>query len=205
MDEKWFKRRQKEVGVTAEDIAAKLGRARSNVSHILNGHQKMSLEWARAFADTLEVPLSTVLEKAGVTESGFSEDVEPKITFGDAERVVPQSKHHHDAMNRLLEALGFNREGIEVWQVRSAAMALAGMLAGDFFAIDTFQAERTKAGDIVVAEVFTSQHRSGKTVLRRFEPPVLVAASADTADQRVSVVDGMNVAIRGKVVACWRV
>ena len=58
MDDKWFKRQQKIAGVTAADIADRMGRARSNVSHILNGHQRMSLEWAKAFAEVLNVPLA---------------------------------------------------------------------------------------------------------------------------------------------------
>ena len=60
MDDKWFKQQQKRVGATAEDIAQKMGRTRANVSNIYTGRQKMSLEWARAFAEVLQVPIDAV-------------------------------------------------------------------------------------------------------------------------------------------------
>jgi SOS-response transcriptional repressor LexA len=96
-----------------------------------------------------------------------------------------------------------DRPGVDVWRVKSRAMALSGLLEGDFMLVDTHAAERVRAGDVVIAQIYT---RTGaNTVLRRFEPPVLVAASADPADGRVHVVDGDNVVIRGKVVASWRI
>jgi hypothetical protein len=61
-----------------------------------------------------------------------------------------------------------------------------------------------RPGDVVIAQVY-DRGGSAKTVLRRFEPPVLVAASMDPEDWRVHVVDGNNVLIRGKVVASWRI
>lgn len=204
MDEKWFKRRQKEVGVTAEHIAAKLGRTRSNVSHILNGHQRMSLEWAQAFADVLQVPLATVLERAGAAPKEVAEQVSPVVSEGDATIFKPTTGHQEVQLASILEAINVAREGVAVWRVRTAAMALAGFLVNDFLAIDTHQSERVKAGDIVLAQSFNAAKGSAVFLLRRFEPPVLIAASADPDDQRVHVVDHNNVVIRGKVVATWR-
>lgn len=203
MDEKWFKQQQKRVGVTAEDIANKMGCARSNVSHILNGHQRMSLDWAKAFAEVLQVPLATVLEKAGVTDAPTAQAFSPGFSDSDAAPFVygPGMAEGHQTRS-IAQAMG-ERPGVDVWRVKSRAMALAGLLEGDFMLVDTHAAERVRAGDVVVAQVYG---RTGaNTVLRRFEPPVLVAASADPADARVFVVDGQNVVIRGKVVASWRV
>lgn len=203
MDDKWFKQQQKRAGVTAGDIAAKMGRARSNVSHIYSGQQKMSLDWARVFAEVLDVPLEEVLSHAGVLEApeaqrvspGFAEsDVAPWIgKGGEAERV------------RIAAAsLGGARPGVDVWTVKSLSMAAGGYLPGDQLLVDTHQSERCKAGDVVIAQSYDGQNGTAETVLRRFEPPVLVAASTDPADGRVLVVDGNNVVIRGKVVASWR-
>lgn len=204
MDDKWFKRRQKEVGVTAEHIAAKLGRTRSNVSHILNGHQRMSLEWAQAFSEVLQVPLATVLEKAGVTTKEVAEQVSPGTTDGDVSLFKPSSGHQGAQMTSLLEAMNLSRDGITVWRVRTAAMALAGFLVNDWVALDTHQSERTKAGDIVIAQAFSAEKGIKTTLLRRFEPPVMVASSVDPSDYRAHVVDNSNVVIWGKVVASWR-
>lgn len=206
MDEKWFKRRQKERGITAEDIAQKLGRARSNVSHILNGHQRMNLEWAKAFAEALDVPLATVLEKAGITEAPVVQQLTPGFAESDAMAWVPgPGIGEGEQVRSIAQVLGATAPGIDVWRVKSQAMALAGMLTGDFFLLDTHKSERAKAGDMVVAQIYSNSTGTATTVLRRFEPPVLVAASTDPSEQRVHVVDGQNVVIKGKVVASWRV
>lgn len=202
MDDKWFKQQQKRVGVTAGDIAQRMGRARSNVSHILNGHQRMSLDWAKAFAEVLQVPLSTVLEKAGVTDAPTAQAITPGFSDSDAAPWVP-APEVPGARNITLvsEALGGGKPGIDVWCVKGNAMAQHGLLPGDYMLVDTHQAERVKLGDVVVAQVY---NRTGATtVLRTFSPPVLI--SADPMDNQVHVVDGVNVVIRGKVTASWRV
>lgn len=203
MDDKWFKAQQRKVGVTAEDIAAKRGMSRTNVSHILTGRQPMTLEWAKAFAETLQVDLGTILERAGVADPQQAQQINPGFSDSDAAPFVagPASGAGNQART-VAELFGGGRPGVDIWQVKSAAMSLAGLLAGDYMLVDTHQAERTKPGDVVVAQVYS---RAGATtVLRRFEPPVLVAASTDPADQRVHVIDGVNVVVRGKVVASWR-
>lgn len=203
MDDKWFKAQQKRVGVTAEDIAKKMGRARSNVSHILNGHQRMSLDWAKAFSEVLQVPLATVLEKAGVADGQMAQQLRPGFAESDAiPFTLGPGLGQGVTVKTVAEALGGGRPGVDVWRAKGRAMALGGLLEGDFLLVDTNIAERVKAGDVVIAQAY---NRDGAvTVLRRFEPPVLVAASADPADSKVFVVDGENVVIRGKVIASWR-
>lgn len=203
MDDKWFKAQQKKVGVTAEDIANKMGRARSNVSHILSGHQRMSLEWAKAFSEVLQQPLDVILEKAGVTDAATAQRVVPGFSEGDASAWRPGPSMAENAPVRSVAAALGERPGVDVWRVQSRAMALAGLLDGDFMLVDSHQAERVKPGDIVVAQVY---NRAGATtVLRRYAPPVLVAASANPEDQGIFVVDGVNVVVRGKVIASWRI
>lgn len=204
MDDKWFKQQQKRVGVTADDIARKMGRTRANVSHILTGRQRMSLDWAKAFAEVLQVPLSTVLEKAGVTDAPTAQAVAPGFAESDVAPWVPGPElAGAREVSTVAQALGGGRPGVDVWRVKGQAMALSGLLAGDFMLVDSHQSERVKPGDVVIAQVYSP--RGAATVLRRYEPPVLVAASCDLADGRVHVVDGINVVIRGKVVASWRV
>lgn len=206
MDDKWFKAHQKKVGVTADQIADVLGRDRSVVSKILAGRQRMTLEWAQAFAQALQVPVATVLEKAGAAEPAVAQQLQRGFSDSDAVAWVPGPRLS-DAVNTvrsIADALGA-RPGIDIWRVRSRAMALAGVLEGDYMLVDSHQAERIKVGDLVIAQIYSNASGSEMTVLRRFEPPVLVAASADPADGRVYIVDGNNVVMRGKVVAIWRV
>lgn len=203
MDVRWFKERQKQVGVTADQIADRVGRARSNVSHIYSGKQKMSLEWARAFADALEVPLSEVLERAGIASSEDAKTVTPGFAEGD---VIPWMPRESDRRKTptIAEAFGA-RAGVDIWTVQTGSMALQGYLPGDYMLVDTHQSERVKNGDVVVAQIYDNAKNRAVTVLRRLEPPVLVAASMEPADRRVHIVDGVNVVVRGKVVASWRV
>lgn len=202
MDEKWFKTQQKRVGVTAEDIALKRGLSRVNVSHILTGRQRMSLDWAKAFAAVLQVPLDVVLEKAGVTDAPTAQRVVPGFSDSDVAVWKPGPGMAENAPVKSAAAVFGERPGVDVWQVQSRALALAGYLPGDYMLVDTHQAERVKPGDVVIAQVYS---RTGATtVLRKFEPPVLVAASCDPDDARVHVVDGVNVVVMGKVVASWR-
>jgi SOS-response transcriptional repressor LexA len=202
MDDKWFKAQQKKVGITAEAIAAVIGRDRSVVSKILSGKQRMTLEWAQAFATALEVDLATVLEKAGVADAPVVQAVMPGFSESDAAPWVPKSEGTEGrSVPTVAEALGGGRPGIDVWRVKGTAMSQHGLLPGDYMLVDTHQAERVKPGDVVVAQVY---NRTGATtVLRTYAPPVLM--SADPADTQVQVVDGVNVVIRGKVTASWRV
>lgn len=204
MDDKWFKAQQKRVGVTADEIAARLGRDRSVVSKILSGKQRMTLEWAQAFADTLQVEVAVVLEKAGAAPQRTAQALRPGFTESDAAAWVPgPGLGEGETVRTIAAALGADRPGIDVWRVKSKAMVLAGLLEGDFMLVDTHQSERVRPGDIVIAQIY---NRIGATtVLRRFEPPVLVAETVNADEKRIFVVDGQNVVIKGKVVATWRV
>lgn len=201
IDDKWFKQQQKRVGVTADEIAAKRGLNRSNVSHILNGRQRMSLDWAQAFAEVLQVPLATVLEKAGVTDAATAQTISPGFAESDAAPWKPQAFEDRKAQT-IAEAFGA-KPGVDVWQVKSNAMCGAGLLPGDFILVDTHQAERVKAGDTVIAQVY-ARNGTAKTVLRRWMPPVLISVAGNGEPTEVHVVDGDNVVIRGRISTCWR-
>lgn len=203
MDDKWFKQQQKIAGVTADQIALAIGRDRSVVSRVYTGRQKMTLDLAKAFSEVLQVPIATVLEKAGLTDEPIATQITPGFAESDAAPFTP-TPAQTDQMKTIATALGATRPGIDIWRVKSNAMALGGLLDGDYILVDMHQSERTRAGDVVIAQLY-QRNGTAITVLRRFEPPVLVAASADPSDMRVHVVDGENVVIRGKVIASWRI
>lgn len=203
MDDKWFKLQQKRVGVTADQIAAHLGRDRSVVSKILSGKQRMTLEWANAFAAVLQVPLATVLEKAGAADGPLLQQVVPGFAESDATQFVYGLGSGEAAQIRSIAQILGERPGVDVWRVKSVSMMLAGYLPGDYILVDSHAAERVRPGDVVIAQIYGREGAS--TVLRRFAPPVLIAASASPEDQKVHVVDGENVVVRGKIIASWRV
>lgn len=202
IDDKWFKAQQRKAGVTAEDIGARLGKDRSLVSRIYVGRQRMKLDEAKIFAEVLQVPLDEVLRRAGVADGPTAQVLTYGSAHGDAGKWLPQQgDNRHIA--EIAQAFGA-RPGMDIWEVHSAAMSLQGIMPGDFMLVDVEAPERAKAGDIVVAKVYDKPRGEASTILRRFEPPVLVAASADAEDQRVYVVDGINVILQGKVKASWR-
>lgn len=203
IDDKWFRAQQRKVGVTADDIAKEAGRTRSAVSHIYMGRQPMNLEWAKVFAKVLGQPLDEVLRRAGVADGQAAQALAPGFAESDAAVWIPKQGEGRKVQS-VADAFGA-RPGVDIWQVRTHAMALQGLLPGDYMLVDTHAADSARAGDIVVAQVYDNARSKAATILRRFEPPVLVAASADPEEQRIYIVDGNNVAIRGKVAASWRV
>ena len=202
MDVQWFKQQQKRVGVTADAIAERMGRDRSVVSRMYVGRQRMSLDQAKVFAEVLQVPLATVLEKAGLADEPTVQQLAPGFSEGDA---APWFAKNSDDRRQqtIAEALG-QRPGVDVWRVGATSMAGAGVLPGDYVLVDTHLAERVVSGDTVIAQVY-ARNGTARTVLRRWAPPVLVSMGGAAETVEVHVVDHDNVVIRGKVIASWRV
>ncbi|MEO1637747.1 MAG: helix-turn-helix transcriptional regulator [Pseudomonadota bacterium] len=203
MDDKWFKLQQKRAGVTAEDIAAEMGRDRSVVSRIYTGQQPMSLQWAQAFSKVLQQPLPEILRRAGVMESEGTPSVHHGFSEGDAsifQGPLAQSSRN----NSVAELLGGGKPGVDVWKVETDALVLDGYLPGDLLLVDANQAERCRAGDVVIAQRYHTTTGAATTLLRKFEPPVLLSSSGSPNHRRVLVVDNDVVMIRGKVIASWR-
>lgn len=204
MDATWFKARQRAVGVTSFDLGRAISRDRTVISKILSGQQRMTLDQARIFAEMLQVPLPEMIERSGLADRGTAQQLAPGFRESDVVPFEIGPKLGTGAtVQAIAELLGGNRPGVDVWQVKGEAMSLDGFLPGDFMVVDTTRAERAKAGDVVVAQVYTREG-AAVTVLRRFEPPVLVAYTPDRSERRAYVVDNDNVAIRGLVVASWR-
>lgn len=201
MDAAWFKQTLRKAGKTSADLAAAIGRDRAVMSRIMNGHQKMTLDQAQVIAGELGVDAADILVRAGLAGQPVARAFSPG--FGESDVAPLQLAEGAPRRPQAIADILGARPGVDVWTVKGVAMALGGLLAGDFILVDTHQAERARAGDVVIAQVYG--RTDAKTVLRRYEPPVLVAASPDPADNRVLVVDGDNVVIRGKVVASWRV
>jgi len=206
MDAAWFKNLQKRAGLTSFDLGAAIGRDRTAISKIINGKQPITLEQARVFAELLGVPLAEMVERSGLAGKAEAQQIAPGFAESGAVPYVPGSSGRGDAatFHALAQALGAGQAGVDIWQVKGFAMALGGYLDGDYLLVDTHASERVRGGDVVIAQVYNNATASAATLLRRFEPPVLVAASTDPADARVHVVDGINVVIFGKITASWR-
>ena len=204
MNKDWLKKRLRMQGKTSADLATAIQRDRAVVSRILNGHQQPTLDQAKTLASELGVELSDFLVQANMVDAPLAPAFNSGFAESDAAAWIPASSAIGESIetNKIAAAFGA-RAGVDIWRVKSSAMALAGMMQGDFMLIDTHQAERCRAGDVVIAQVYNPS--GATTVLRRYAPPILMAHSADPTDWRVHVVDGVNVVVMGKVVASWRV
>lgn len=202
MDDKWFKAQLKLAGITAEEVAQKVGRDRSNVSHIFNGRQKMTMEWAEGFASVLNLPLDEVMRRAGLVSTATARKLAAGFAEGDA--VQWRGKEPDDPETRIAAAMGGGKPGIDVWRASTRSLELKGILPGDFLLADTHQALNSRAGDIVIAQRTDWHTGTAATLVRCLEPPVLVSHSLDPELQRVHVVDGETVMVRAKIIGCWR-
>lgn len=204
MFREWIKLRLRTLGKNSGDLATAINRDRAVVSRIMNGRQKLTLDQAKQFATVLNCELTEVLEKSGVADRPTAQQLTPGFAESDAVIWSAEGGHKAIELKSVAASFGGARDGVDVWRVKGMALALAGFLPGDWMLVDRMKAERVRAGDVVIAKIYNNSSGAVSAVLRRFEPPVLVAASPDAADQRVFVVDGMNVVIQGKVIAQWR-
>ena len=201
-DDKWFRDAKRRAGVTNAEIGARRGRDHTVISKLTSGDQPMTADWAQVFSEALKLPLSEVMEKTGMVDPVTAQQLSPGFADSDAAPYVPGPALAEGAQVKTIAQAFGQRPGVDVWRVRGRTMMLAGLLDGDFILVDTHAAERVRPGDVVVAQVYSPNGTA--TVLRRFAPPALVAASVEAADQKIHIVDGENVMIRGKVVASWR-
>lgn len=206
MDTLWFKRAQKRAGVTSWDLGEAIGRDRTVISRLINGTQTMTIDQARAFAKALNEPLEEVMHRAGLLQEDEKPLAQPGFRDAEAAPWVPRqemSREDRDRQLRFAAHLGMQK-GVDVWEVKTRAMALAGYLPGDKLLVDLRAPERARDGSIVVAQVYDLDQGSAKTVLRQYQRPALVAHSAAPDDWKAWVVDERNVSIRGVVAASWR-
>ena len=203
MDEKFFKNAQRKAGVTAADIAAELGRDRSVVSHIYTGRQRMSMDWAQAFAKVLQLPLSEVMRHAGIVDPAQAQRIDADFAGSDLMQIRAGDPDHSTA-RATAQTLTADATGLEIYQIISKSMMLAGYMPGDTVVADPAQASRATAGDIVTAKITDWASGAAQTVIRRFEAPVLIAASPDPDDHRAVIVDGKSAVVTGRVVASFR-
>lgn len=200
--------RRRELGLSQTDVGLRaFGKVDNTAIQSLKKGSSPSVERLKAIADVLGLELYFGDPRPNVPPPGpqphpptyaLPGPTAPALAEPDAAPFVRDAASPERAIARIL---GATRPGIDLWRVNSGAMALGGMLVGDLFLLDTHQHDACQAGDIVIAQIYSDHGAS--TVLRRLEPPVLVAASTTPADARVHLL-GPQVQIRGKVIASWR-
>jgi transcriptional regulator with XRE-family HTH domain len=119
------------------------------------------------------------------------------LTFrGLAEDAVPfEAKNADPAVAAAIKALVGGLRAADPWTMKSRALEQRGYLPGDIVIVDL--GRRAEAGDLVCAQVYDWRRAAAETVMRLYEPPYLVAVSADEGLRRPLAVDNDQVIIKG--------
>ncbi|MEO0680480.1 MAG: hypothetical protein AAF192_08705 [Pseudomonadota bacterium] len=201
MNSTFFKQRQKQLGLTNDDIAAAIGRDRTVVSHIYSGRRSMRPQEATVFANLLKLPLDDVLAEAGLVSGGDARIASSNQLAEDATPFRWKDEKAEDVLGRVF---GFYKSGVDVWRVNSDEMILGGYRKGDAIVVDARRPEIAQSGQDVIAQIYELEAGIARTVFRRIEPPYLFSLSTNPSCISPILIDNDRVSVRGVVVASWR-
>ena len=90
----WARRRRGDLGLTQPEVASKMGRERSTVSHIERGRSKRpTLPTMAQLAAALETPLLQMLRDTGMVEL-YQSELESEQTTTEQDRLIAWIKIH---------------------------------------------------------------------------------------------------------------
>ncbi|MGV8995948.1 MAG: hypothetical protein ACOH12_03265 [Parvibaculaceae bacterium] len=139
--------------------------------------------------------ISATTRIAAPSELGV--ELAPASTGGFAESEL---KHWTPAPSDLNDAA--TPAGVDWWEVRSYLLDLEGLLPGDKIAVDLNR--QAQSGDIVMAQVESQGGRDVETVLRKYEPPMLMCRTTQRDYPAPEFVDGTRIIIMGVAVSLRR-
>lgn len=115
---------------------------------------------------------------------------------------VPLSMAEATPLQQAIAALSQGKSNVDPWTLKSRALEGAGFRPGDILLVAL--GETPMQGDIVCAQIYDWTKGRAETVFRLFQPPYLVAATADTNLMRPFVVDDGAVTVKGVVLHTLR-
>jgi len=141
----------------------------------------------------------TKLEKySGIKLSAVVDTPSASGPRGLAEDAVPFDAGSADpAVSAAIRALIGGRQDADSRTVRTRALEGLGYLPGDIVIVD--RGRKPAPGDVVCAQVYDSGRREPETVMRVYQPPVLLAATFDEQLRRLLWVDDARIKIEGVV------
>ncbi len=169
----YLKRLLKEHSVTQADLARLLGRDRSAITHLMYGRRRLKADEALLIAKYLRVPVTEVLGLG--RESGFSET--GMVPFHHAPAVKTRRSRHVVRKNEqyFLDIREHFSDEAFAMDVRDGSLDLHGILPGDI--IISEMNGQYRDGDIVVMQHYKDD--GSETILRLYQPPMLVPRSMD--------------------------
>jgi hypothetical protein len=194
MDGEWFRSRHRLRGVSQAEAARRMGKADTFFTRVYSGVQELKLQEAGQLARILEVPLSEVLARAGLSvrpDDAVAPAAPGPGAVGEAEQ------HPADRPGFF----GLKPQGEQqVFRLRSDALRWIGYRAGDWLLVDPQL--RPRKGDVVLARVIDWRQGDDAVVVRVWAPPFLLRPGPDA--EAPLTVDGERVVIAGVVEASYR-
>jgi len=123
---------------------------------------------------------------------GLSEDAVP---FAHGVTVTTEKRN---TKTSLIEVLYPGHPNADVWEVETRAMNMEGILPGDLIITDLGLAP--EVGDVVLAQQTDPETGKSQTLLRRYDPPYLIAHSTDAIFLKPVTVDNVAVIVMAVVV-----
>jgi transcriptional regulator with XRE-family HTH domain len=131
------------------------------------------------------------LYKLGHT-SGFTEEAEPYDVTASSD----------PATTAFVKLMLKDRPDAASWLLKTRALEGLGYMQGDIVITDARILPR--AGDAVCAQVYDLRTGTAETVFRVYEPPYLIAHSADPALRKPLLIDNERVIVMGAVTESFR-
>ncbi len=179
------------TGWTQTDLANRAGIDPSTLSRFLtkgrDGHALRAHTIQRIANASGLVPGKVQLPPT----AGFSED-----------EAMPYIFATEDARTLAIRTLCSERPNIDAWTLKSNALDGLGYRSGDVLLVSLN--ETPHAGDIVCAQIYDWTKSKAETVFRLFQPPVLLAATSDTALLKPHLITDNNVVVKGVVLHMLR-
>jgi hypothetical protein len=185
----WLESVIAQTGIAATTLASRAGLAPTTLTRFLNNPTHSSALSARTLAAVEKV---TGLRFGGLAPSRSLR--EPEAQPYDPAAAPPELA---ERLQRLVGAAN----GLTLWTLRGRALETIGYLPGDILLVDLNAPPRR--GDVVCAQVYDFETMRAETIFRLYEPPYLVAASADRRLITPRLVDE-NVGLKGPVLFSFR-
>ncbi|MBV1706286.1 MAG: hypothetical protein KGQ37_03675 [Hyphomicrobiales bacterium] len=185
----WLAQVLAHTGMAPTAIAIKAGLAPTTLTRFVNNPGHATALSARTIASIERI--SGLRYGATAPQRGLSE----------AEATAWESSGASGQMAEQISKLAIASNSVSVWQLKSRALETIGYMPGDILMVDLN--EPPKRGDIVCAQLYDWHRMKAETVFRLYEPPYLLAASADRAMLQPRLIDH-SIAVKGPVILSIR-
>ncbi len=185
------------TGWTQTELASRAGLDPSTLSRFLSGNRH-----GHALRASTIRKIEMISGIATAANPGArAADTSAPPGFAEPE-AVPLDMSAETPLAAVIAALMRGRANLDAWTLKSRALESAGYRPGDILLVGLN--ETPVVGDVVCAQVYDWTIGRAETVFRLFQPPYLIAATADPALLRPHVVDNSRVVIKGVVLSSLR-